>query len=116
MNLHDIIPAKYRKPIYAVYALVGVALGAIATAYGPENVPEWHAVATNVVLYVGGAFGLTAAANTIVTKDVPDTDNADEVEVYDADDEPLEDEEDLDALAAAETDDTPPPEGYRPRH
>ena len=116
MNLHDIIPAKYRKPIYAVYALIGVALGAIAQAYGGvDSVPEWHAIVTNVYLYVGGAFGLTAAANTIVTKHVPDTDNADELEVYDADDEPLEDEEDLDAFAA-EVDDTPPAEGYRPRH
>ena len=119
MNLHDIIPAKYRKPIYAVYALVGVALGAIATAYGPESVPEWHAVTTNVVLYVGGAFGLTAAANTIVTKSVPDTDNAEEVPVDDQDDEPLDDdydEEDLEALASTEVDATPPPEDYRPRH
>ena len=118
MNLHDIIPAKYRKPIYAVYALVGVALGAIATAYGPDNVPEWHAVTTNVVLYIGGAFGLTAAANTIVTKPVPNTDNAEEVEVDDADDEPLDDDVDdvHEALAAAEVDNTPPPEDYRPRH
>ncbi|KHS54190.1 hypothetical protein [Brevibacterium linens] len=121
MTLHDIIPAKYRKPVYVTYALIGVALGAIATAYGPDNVPEWHAVTTNVVLYIGGAFGLTAAANTLVTKPVPDTDNADEVEVYDADDEPLDDAddegtEDLEALAAAEVDDTPPPDDYQPRH
>ena len=40
MPLNDIIPAKYRKPVYGAYALIGVALSAIATAYGPDNVPE----------------------------------------------------------------------------
>ena len=119
MTLNDIIPAKYRKPVYVAYALVGVALGAIATAYGPENVPEWHAVTTSVVLYIGGAFGLTAAANTPVTRPTPDTDNATEVDVDDSEDIPLDeltDEEDLSVLAAAEVDDTPPPEDYVPRH
>lgn len=108
MTLNDIIPAKYRKPIYAVYALIGVALGAIATAYGPDSVPEWHAITSNVYLYIGGAFGLTAAANTIVHKPVPDTDNAEEVPVDDQDDEPLHDEE--------EFDETPVPDDYQPRH
>lgn len=119
MNLNDIIPAKYRKPIYAVYALIGVALGAIAQAYGGvDSVPEWHAIVTNVYLYVGGAFGLTAAANTIITKHVPDADNAEEVPVDDQDDEPLDDdydEKDLEALASTEVD-APPPGDYRPRH
>lgn len=64
--LNDIIPAAWRKPIYAVFAVVGVALGAVASAYGPEHVPTWHAVTMNVYLYIGGALGFTAAANTIV--------------------------------------------------
>lgn len=64
--LNDIIPAAWRKPIYAVFAVVGVGLGAVASAYGPEHVPAWHAVTMNVYLYVGGALGFTAAANTIV--------------------------------------------------
>ena len=64
--LNDIIPAAWRKPIYAVFAVVGVALGAVASVYGPEHVPAWHAVTMNVYLYVGGALGFTAAANTIV--------------------------------------------------
>lgn len=123
MPLNDIIPAKYRKPVYVAYALAGVALGAIATAYGPDNVPEWHAVTTNVVLYIGGAFGLTAAANTIVSRST-DSDTAEEIEPDDTDDVPLDEltdgdepiEEDLDALAAAEVDETPVPEDYRPRH
>lgn len=44
----------------------------------------------------------------------PDTDPEDEES--DAEPEGPTDEENLDALAAAEVDDTPPPEGYRPRH
>lgn len=132
MSLNDIIPAKYRKPVYVAYALAGVALGAIATAYGPDNVPEWHAVTTNVVLYVGGAFGLTAAANTIVDQrangDEPIIEPDDDNDIIDPDEiEPVEELDDLelskadeqaalDAQLAAEIDDTPPPEDYQPRH
>ncbi|WP_172169353.1 hypothetical protein [Brevibacterium sp. CT2-23B] len=127
MNLNEIIPAAWRKPTYAVYALIGVALGAIATAYGPEHVPARHAVATNVFLYVGGAFGLTAAANTIVNQRAngdepiiePDDDNdiidpdeiepdeeLDSLEVVKADEQAA-----LDAQLAAEIDKTPPGRG-----
>lgn len=132
MSLNDIIPAAWRKPVYAVYALIGVALGAIASAYGPEHVPAWHAVATNVFLYVGGAFGLTAAANTIVQKRVtgdesviePDDDN----DIIDPDDvEPDEELGELELVKAdeqaaldkeltAEVDDTPVPDDYEPKH
>ena len=108
MSLNDIIPAKYRKPIYVVYALVGVALGAIATAYGPDNVPDWHAVTSNVYLYIGGAFGLTAAANTLVFKRVGNTDDAEEIDPEDFDDVPLDEEEDIDT--------TPVDDDYEPRH
>ncbi|MCS4593549.1 hypothetical protein KTJ89_11210 [Brevibacterium sediminis] len=132
MSLNDIIPAKYRKPVYVAYALVGVALGATATAYGPDNVPEWHAVTTNVVLYIGGAFGLTAAANTIVNQrangDEPIIEPDDDNDIIDPDEiEPDEELDDLevvkadeqaalDAQLAAEVDDTPPPDDYQPRH
>src|SRR5690606_15299509 len=137
-------PAAWRKPIYAVFAVIGVGLGAVASAYGPEHVPAWHAVTMNVYLYVGGALGFTAAANTIVggkfTGDesvVPEpdelagvTDTAeDDLEVTDED--PLTEGEDdptahdlaqadaqaqLDAALLNEVDLTPPPEGYEPRH
>lgn len=132
MNLHDIIPAKYRKPTYAVYALIGVGLGAIATAYGPEHVPAWHAIVSNVYLYVGGAFGLTAAANTIVnqraTGDEPIIEPDDDNDIIDT--EEIEPDEELDDLELAKADEqavldeqlsadvdaTSPPEDYRPRH
>lgn len=53
-----------------------------------------------------------------------DTDNAEEIEPDDTDDIPLDEltvadepiEEDHEALAAAEVDNTPPAAGYRPRH
>lgn len=117
MSLNEIIPAKYRKPVYVAYALVGVALGAIATAYGPENVPEWHAVTTSVVLYIGGAFGLTAAANTIVVRSTY-SDDAEEIDPEDADDVPLDEdgEYENEELAVAETDFTAPADDYEPRH
>lgn len=89
MSLNEIIPAAWRKPTYIIYAPVGVALGAIATAYGPDNIPEWHAVTTSVVLYIGGAFGLTAAANTIVSRSA-DSDHAEEIDPDDTDDVALD--------------------------
>lgn len=117
MSLNEIIPAKYRKPVYVAYALIGVALGAIATAYGPENVPEWHAVTTNVVLYIGGAFGLTAAANTIVSRTTY-SDDAEEIDPEDADDVSLDKDgeyEDAD-FANGDVDLTPVADDYQPRH
>lgn len=119
MSLNEIIPAAWRKPTYVIYALIGVALGAIATAYGPDSIPEWHAVTTNVFLYVGGAFGLTAAANTIVSRST-DSDTAEELDPDDEYDIPLDEDEDSEyqdeALADEETDDTPVPDDYQPRH
>lgn len=118
MSLNEIIPAAWRKPTYLVYALIGVALGAIAQAFGGvDNVPEWHAIVTNVYLYVGGAFGLTAAANTIVSHR-SDSDDAEEVEPDDAEDLPLDEDSEYndEELAAAEVDLSPPADDYRPRH
>lgn len=118
MSLNEIIPATWRKPTYLVYALIGVALGAIAQAFGGvDNVPEWHAIVTNVYLYVGGAFGLTAAANTVVSHR-SDSDDAEEIEPDDADDVPLDEDGEYDdeELADAEVDETPVPDDYEPRH
>lgn len=117
MSLNEIIPAAWRKPLYLAFVLVSVALGAIATAYGPENTPAWHAVTTNVVLYIGGAFGLTAAANTIVARSTY-SDDAEEIESDDAEDIPLDEDGEYDdeELADAEVDLSPAADYYRPRH
>lgn len=140
--LNEIIPAAWRKPIYAAFAIIGVALGAIASAYGPESIPDWHATTTNVYLYLGGALGFTAAANTLaarrITGDEPVVLEEDELTGIEdpAEDDTEEDVPDEDALTdavdseagydwaqdaleaalAADTDETPPPAGYEPRH
>ena len=60
--LTDIIPAHYRKLVYAIYATVGVVLGAWKLAADPD--PSWLATAFVVYMFVGGAIGATAASNT----------------------------------------------------
>lgn len=56
--LTDIIPAKARKYIYALFALAGVVIGALAIA--GVDVGK----APDVLAYIGIALGLTAASNT----------------------------------------------------
>lgn len=57
--LIDIIPATARRYVYAMFAFVGLVIGALALT--PVPMPAW--VAT-VYAFVGGALGLTAYANT----------------------------------------------------
>lgn len=55
--LEDIIPAKYRKYLYAAFALAGIVTGALAVAgVDVGRTPD-------VLAYLGIAFGLTAASN-----------------------------------------------------
>ncbi len=63
--LTDIIPASWRKAVYAVFALVATAEGAMHTAYvtiGAAD-PKWLLIALSVTAYVGIAVGAVAAAN-----------------------------------------------------
>lgn len=64
--LQDIVPAHYRKIAYAAYALIGVLLGAIQVGYGAAEAgqPVPLTVALAVYAFLGGALGVTAAANT----------------------------------------------------
>lgn len=62
MLLVDIIPAELRKPIYAVYAVIGVVLGALQVALEPD--PAWLITALAVYTFLGGAIGALASANT----------------------------------------------------
>lgn len=63
--LTDILPDKWRKTLYAIYALIGVGLGAIQVgiASAGSEQPVWLTVSFAVYAFVGGAFGLTAASN-----------------------------------------------------
>ena len=60
------IPARIRGPLYAIYAVIGVALGAIQVGFASANAgqPAWLTVALSVFAFLGGAIGYTAASNT----------------------------------------------------
>lgn len=65
MNLLAEYP-QIRKPLYALYALLGIVVGAIQVAYVAADAgqPTWLTVSLAVYGFVGTAFGLTAASNT----------------------------------------------------
>lgn len=56
--LTDIVPAKYRRLVYSLYALAVVVVGALNAAEVATG------KATDVLTYLGGALGVVAAANT----------------------------------------------------
>lgn len=62
----DLIPAHVRAHAYAVFAFVGVALGAVQVGFAAADLdqPVWLTVALAVYAFVGGALGFTARANT----------------------------------------------------
>jgi len=64
--LTDIIPAAWRKGIYAAYALVIVALGAVQVGFVTAQIgqPKWLTVALATAAYLGVAIGAMAASNT----------------------------------------------------
>lgn len=65
--LTDILPASTRKTVYALYAVVGVVLGAVQVAYSASSSlgqPEWLNIALAVFGFVGTAIGAVAASNT----------------------------------------------------
>ena len=64
--LNDVIPAAWRKPIYAAYALAGAIIGAIQVGYLSAEVgqPVWLTVTLAVYGFIGTAIGFTASANT----------------------------------------------------
>lgn len=66
MGLNDILPAKARQALYAVYAFLGLGLGATQVAYSAADAgqPTWLTVSLAVFAFVGTALGFTAAANT----------------------------------------------------
>lgn len=63
--LTDIIPAAWRKRVYAIYAAIGLALGIVQTVYLSTATaqPGWLTTAFAVFALVGTAFGLVANQN-----------------------------------------------------
>lgn len=63
--LTDILPALWRKRLYALYALVGLGIGAAQVAYAsvPGEQPTALTVTLAVYAYLGIGLGFTAASN-----------------------------------------------------
>lgn len=142
--LRDVIPAAWRKPIYAAYALAGAVIGAVQVGYlsAEAGQPVWLTVTLAVYGFIGTAIGFTASANTPPGGQftgnepvVPEgdelagiTDTAeDDIEVDVEEEEPLtdaidveggydSDQEALDAALLADMDETPVADDYEPRH
>lgn len=66
MNISTYIPAAWRKPIYGVFAVAGVIIGAIQVGYAAAEAgnPLWLNITLAVFPFVAGAVGFTASANT----------------------------------------------------
>jgi len=64
--LRDVIPAAWRKPTYAAYALAGAIIGAVQVGYlsAEAGQPVWLTVTLAVYGFIGTAIGFTASANT----------------------------------------------------
>ncbi|WP_134324723.1 hypothetical protein [Cumulibacter soli] len=65
-TLTNVIPASQRKVVYAVFAVIGVLLGAVQVAYGAADTdqPTWLIVTWAVYGFLSGAVGATAGSNT----------------------------------------------------
>lgn len=142
--LNDVIPAAWRKPIYAAYALAGAIIGAVQVGYlsAEAGQPVWLTVTLAVYGFIGTAIGFTASANTPAGGKftgnepvVPESDELagvtdtaeDDIEVDVEGEEPLTDaidveggydsgQEALDAALLADMDETPVADDYEPRH
>lgn len=63
--LKDILPAKLRSTLYAVYAVLALALGATQVGFASADAgqPTWLTVGLAVFVFVGAGLGFTAKAN-----------------------------------------------------
>lgn len=62
----DILTPAIRSKVYAVYAILGLILGATQVGFAAAEAgqPVWLTVALAVYAFVGGALGFVAQANT----------------------------------------------------
>lgn len=63
--MSNLIPAHRRQQVYAVFAVVGVILGATQVGYAAaeQSQPVWLTVALAVFGFLSGAVGYVAASN-----------------------------------------------------
>jgi Trk-type K+ transport system membrane component len=71
--LTDIIAAPKRKAVYAVYSIIGLAIGATQAGFGAVAyaTPDWLKIFTAVYAFIGTAIGATAASNVGPTPSPP---------------------------------------------
>lgn len=63
---NEIIPAEWRKPLYRIFAVLGIALGATQVGFAAASAgqPVWLTVSLAVYAFVGSALGFVAQRNT----------------------------------------------------
>lgn len=68
--INSVLSPKTRKTLYSTFAVLMVVAGAFQTGYSAASTeqPIWLVVAIQVLAYVGGAFGFTAAVYTDTQK------------------------------------------------
>lgn len=69
MNPLVTIPPELRRVVYAIYALIGLGLGATQVGYAAAEAgqPTWLTVTLAVFAFVGTGIGATAATNVSST-------------------------------------------------
>lgn len=79
--LTQIVPARLRRYVYALYAAIGIAFGAVQVGFATagENQPTALLVGFAVFGYLGTALGLVAASNTAA----PESDIALDIDALD---------------------------------
>lgn len=117
--INSMLNPKSRKAAYFVYALLGLVVGGlqvVLAVYGLLEV-KWFLALSGVYGFLGTAFGFVAGSN-VVTEELDPLAPPEAVET----DLAPEDEEHApvalvnDSDPVEETDETPAPEGYEPRH
>lgn len=60
------IPANVRGPIYTIFAILGLGIGATQVGFAAADAgqPVWLTVSLAVYAFVGTGIGFTAASNT----------------------------------------------------
>ena len=77
------ISARVRQAAYAVYALLGVVIGAVQVGFASAELgqPVWLTVSLAVYAFLGTAFGIVAVGNTVAAKPYWDPVDDDDDEV-----------------------------------
>lgn len=90
MKLEQIVPnPNVRKPVYAVFAALGLALGAFQVGFASAEAgqPTWLTVAMAVYAFLAGAGFAVSQANTVTPSGTPTIEGLD---VFTSEEEPEE--------------------------